>query len=248
MYGRFLPARNTALKTRLAFIAGLLATSLCAGALAQNYKPFPGEVVNQRTRTIQERVEAIYAAGDYRRALLIYEKDLAPLGDKYAQYMVGYMHLNGEGIDSDRATALAWFRLAAERGEPLLQRIRDEVVQQMTPSEVAVSDQIYLELWREIGDHALIMDLIHEDMDILRSQTGTRIPSGSTASSAVIFRPSGETVGPNFYRDVRTRLEARIAYLDARVEISDDVVADELQHMTSQEAEVKEELSAMDNR
>jgi hypothetical protein len=236
------------LKTRLALTAGLLATFLCAIAQAQNYKPFPGETVNQRTRTIQERVEAIYAAGDYRRALLIYEKDLAPLGDKYAQYMVGYMHLHGEGVDSDRATALAWFRLAAERGEPLLERIRDEVIQQMTPVEISASDYIYLELWKEIGDHALIMDLIREDMEILRSQTGTRIPGGSNASSAVIFRPSGETVGPNFYRDVRTRLEARISYLDARVEISDDVVAEELERIKTQEAEVKEELSAMEDR
>lgn len=221
---------------------------LCAAALAQNYKPFPGEPVNQRTRTIQERVEAIYAAGDYERALLIYEKDLAPLGDKYAQYMVGYMHLHGQGVDPDRATALAWFRLAAERGEPLLERVRDEVLGQMSPVEVSASDYTYLQLWKSIGDHALIMDLIKEDMDILRAQTGTRIPGGTTTGSAVIFRPSGETVGPNFYRDVRTRLEARIAYLDARVEISDDVVADELERIKLQEAEVKEELSAMENR
>ena len=226
----------------------MLASFLCVSVQAQNYKPFPGESVNQRTRTIQDRVEAIYAAGDHERALLIYEKDLAPLGDKYAQYMVGYMHLHGEGTDQDRATALAWFRLAAERGEPLLLRIRDEVIQQMSPVEVSASDYIYLELWKEIGDHALIMDLIREDMEILRAQTGTRIPGGTGTGSAVIFRPSGEPVGPNFYRDVRTRLDARIAYLDARVEISDDIIAEELERIKIQEAEVKEELSALENR
>lgn len=236
------------LKIRLAFISGLLATLLCTTAIAQNYRPFPGEPVDQRTRNLMERVEAIYAAGDHERALLIYEKDLAPLGDKYAQYMVGFMHLNGEGVQKDRAKALAWFRLAAERGEPLLERIRDEVLQQMSAIEVSASDDIYLDLWKNIGDHALIMDLIREDMNILRAQTGTRIPGGGNTSSTVIFRPSGETVGPNFYRNVRARLDARIAYLDARVEISDELVAEELERIKIQGAEVKEELSAMGNR
>lgn len=236
------------LKIRLAPISGLLATLLCAAAMAQSYKPFPGESVDQRTRNIQERVETIYAAGNYDRALLIYEKDLSPLGDKYAQYMVGYMHLNGEGVDRDRVEALAWFRLAAERGEPLLERIRDEVIDGMSQIEVSASDYAYLELWKSIGDHALIMDLIRDDMNLLRAQTGTRIPTGGNTGSAVIFRPSGETVGPNFYRNVRTRLDARIAYLDARVEIRDDLVADELERIKIQEAEVKEELSVMGNR
>ena len=236
------------MKIRLAFISGLLATLLCTAAIAQNYKPFPGESVDQRTRNMQERVEAIYAAGNFDRALLIYEKDLAPLGDKYAQYMVGYMHLHGEGVDQDRSKALAWFRLAAERGEPLLERIRDEVLQQMSAIEIAASDYTYLELWKSIGDHALIMDLIREDMNILRAQTGTRIPGGGNTNSSVIFRPSGETIGPNFYRNVRARLDARIAYLDARVEISDDLIAEELERIKIQEAEVKDELSAMGNR
>ncbi|MGI9261687.1 MAG: SEL1-like repeat protein [Woeseiaceae bacterium] len=236
------------MKIRLALISGLLAGVLCTTVIAQTYRPFPGETVDQRTRYMQERVEAIYAAGNHDRALLIYENDLAPIGDKYAQYMVGYMHLQGEGVQRDRAEALAWFRLAAERGEPLLTRIRDEVLQQMSAVEISASDNIYLELWKSIGDHALIMELIREDMNILRAQTGTRIPGGGTTGSTVILRPSGEIIGPNFYRNVRARLDARIAYLDARVEISDELVADELERIRIQEIEVKEELSAMGNR
>ena len=71
--------------------------------------------MNKRTLSTQERVEKMYEAGEYNRALLIYEKDLAPLGDKYAQYMVGYMHLNAKGIPQDKVTALAWYRSAASR-------------------------------------------------------------------------------------------------------------------------------------
>ncbi len=91
------------------------------------------------------------------------------------------------------------------------------------------------------------MELIREDMEILRAQTGTRIPGGTSTSPVVIYRPSGETIGPNFYGDVRTRLAARLDYLDARVEISDDVVAEEFRRIKVEEAEVKDELSAMEN-
>jgi len=84
-------------------------------------------------------------------------------------------------------------------------------------------------------------------MRTLKAQTGSRIPGASANGPAVIFKPSGETVGPNFYRDIRTRLEVRIAYLDARVEINDIVVADELEKIRSAEAAVKNELASIDN-
>ena len=162
--------------------------------------------------------------------------------------MVGYMHLNAEGIPEDNAEALAWFRLAAERGEPLLSRVRDELLSKMTPEEVSASDAIFLDLWKSMGDRALLMELIRRDMRTLRAQTGTRIPGAASSSSAVIYKPSGEVAGPNFYRDIRNRLTVRIQYLDTRVEISDDVLADELREIRSQEEAVKQELSAMENR
>ena len=236
------------LKIRLALISGLLVSLLCAHAYSQSYKPFPGDTVDQRTRSMQERVEAVYAAGDYERALLIYEKELAPIGDKYAQYMVGYMHLNAEGTPQDKADALAWFRLAAERGEPLLSQVRDELLLEMTPDEVAVSDGIFLELWKSMGDRALLMELIRRDMRTLRAQTGTRIPGSASSGSTVIYKLSGEVVGPSFYRDIKNRLAVRIQYLDARVEISDDILVDEIQKIRSQEEAVKQELSVMENR
>lgn len=165
----------------------MLASLLWITAIAQNYRPFPGETVDQRTRNMQERVEAIYAAADLQRALLIYEKDLAPLGDKYAQYMVGYMHLYGEGVNPGPGEVLAWFRLAAEWGEPLLEHIRDEVRQQLSADEVLASNEVYLALWKSIGDHALIMELIQEDMNVLLAQTGTGFPGAGNTSSSFAY-------------------------------------------------------------
>lgn len=243
-----LPSRDLRiLKTRLAFISGLLAGLLCVSAHAQGYRSFPGEPIDQRTRSIQERVEAVYAAGDYKRALLIYEKELAPIGDKYAQYMVGYMHLNAEGVPQDRVEALAWYRLAAERGEPLIEQTRDELIKSMTAAEIAASDATFRELWRTIGDRALVMELIEQDLRTLRAQTGTRIPGSSATGPAEIYRPSGEPLGPNFYNDIRQRLEARMAYLDTKVEIKDLAIdAEELQKIRDQEAEAKAALASIE--
>lgn len=235
------------LKIRLALITGLLAGLVCAHAGAQDYKPFPGVVVDQRTKSIQERVEAIYTAGDFERALLIYEKELSPIGDKYAQYMVGYMHLHAEGTEQNNAEALAWFRLAAERGTPLLEQVRDEMTERATAADIARSDEIFLELWKSMGDRVLLLGLIQRDMDRLREQTGTRIPGAPRTNPTMIIRPTGETVGPTYYDDIRARLRARIEYLDGRVEISDNVIADEIERVRESEQKVRDAFSVMEN-
>jgi len=41
---------------------------------------------------------------------------LAEQGDTFAQFNLGLMYDNGEGVPQDYAEALKWFRLAAERG------------------------------------------------------------------------------------------------------------------------------------
>lgn len=235
------------MKTRLALLSGLLASLLCALAHAQTFTPFPGEEIDNRTRSIQERVDAIWDSGDYERALLIYEKELAPVGDKYAQYMVGFMYLNGNGVAEDKMRALAWYRLAAERGDPLLLQTRDELAVQMTPAEIETSNEIFVGLWQQMSDRVLLMQLIRRDMQILKAQTGTHIQGARVTGPTIIYRPRGGPVGPNFYRDVRTRLEARLNYLDARVEISDIVVAEELEQIRIESAELKEELAAIED-
>jgi len=229
-------------------ISGLLGVFTCVCAYPQSFKPFPGDPLDERTRYTQEQVENVYVSGDYERALLIYEKELAPIGDKYAQYMVGYMHLNAQGTEQNRAEALAWFRLAAERGEPLLGQIRDEVTAMLTPAERSTAEAVFLDLWKEMGDRALLVELIERDMRTLRGQTGTRIPGGSISSPAIVMKPSGETAGPDFYRDARMRLKARIDYLDARVEIDDDALAEQLENFRGQEEAIKDELAAIENR
>lgn len=59
---------------------------------------YGGEDFASHTVRIQAKAESLYLQGHWERAQFIYEHELAPIGDKYAQYMVGYMYLNGQGV------------------------------------------------------------------------------------------------------------------------------------------------------
>ena len=87
----------------------LLAFFLCAGlAQAQFVAPFPGVPPNKSSLKAQEKSDQLYKKGNFDRALVIYRDDLAPSGDKFAQYMVGYMYLAGQAVDQDPIRATAW--------------------------------------------------------------------------------------------------------------------------------------------
>jgi len=232
-------------KPRLAIKAGVLAVLLCAVASAQTVKYFPGNAPDQRVQRTQERVEELYMAGNFERALLIYEKDLAPLGDKYAQYMVGYMYLNGQGVEVDKSAALAWYRIASERGEPVLVRARNDLTSAMNDGEIAQANRAYVGLWKSIGDTSLIMNLIRQDMNTLKQRTGSRIAASQGSGPAIVYKPTGQMAGPNFYRDIRLRLEARLTYIDAKVEISDVALQSEYDEIQSLENQVRQELAAL---
>ena len=87
-------------------------------ALAQKTSELSADLPESGTIAIQQKVDRLYDAGFFERAYFIYRNELVPIGDKYAQYMVGFMYLAGLGIEQDSVAALAWYRLAAERGSP----------------------------------------------------------------------------------------------------------------------------------
>ena len=207
---------------------------------------FPGESADQRTLKTQEQVDELYASGDFKRALFIYEKELAPRGDKYAQYMVGFMQLNGQGVPPDPARSLAWYRLAAERGNEVLQGARDELAASMTPDEIEASNRIFLQLLQEIGDTKLIMTLIQKDMNTLKGRTGTHIPGSRVSSPMQIIMPSGMPVDPNYYSNIRRRLEVRLGYLETTVEISDIELESDNDELRQFEEQIKSELAAIE--
>jgi TPR repeat protein len=138
---------------------------------------FPTGDLDSRTARIQAKVETLYERGDYKRAHFIYSNELARQGDKYAQYMTGYMYLMGQGVEEDPVRASAWYRLAAERRAPEFIAARDQVLQSLNDEQRARSDEIYVELRKEYSDLVIIMGLLVEDLRTLKTATAGSRPS-----------------------------------------------------------------------
>ena len=101
---------------RLTIFLALLACLQPFVAAAQDPGSFPSVPITSKTLQVQQQAEEVFERTDYKRAFFIYRNELAPIGDKYGQYMVGYMYLTGKGVEEDIVAASAWYRLAAERG------------------------------------------------------------------------------------------------------------------------------------
>ena len=57
-----------------------------------------------------------YASGDFATALQSFAP-LAQSGDIRAQFMMGRIYSEGEGVAKDDAAGAKWYRVAAERGD-----------------------------------------------------------------------------------------------------------------------------------
>lgn len=79
--------------------AFLLCTAVAAPAIAQDF----------------DKGLAAARVGDYETALLEW-RPLAAQGDADAQYNLGVMYDNGQGVIQDYAEAVNWYRLAAKQG------------------------------------------------------------------------------------------------------------------------------------
>jgi uncharacterized protein len=73
-------------------------------------------VASMAADTLEEAVAA-YRKADYTTALRIY-RSMADQGLAVAQFNVGLMYDNGQGISKDEVQAMKWYRLAADQGRP----------------------------------------------------------------------------------------------------------------------------------
>lgn len=170
--------------------------------------------VDAKTVRVQKQAEEVYERTDYERAFFIYLHELAPIGDKYGQYMVGFMYLTGKGVEEDRIAASAWYRLAAERGTKEFVRVRDQVLSSLDDAERAESNRLFIELRREYGDLALLVSAIREDYEKLKSLTGSRLAAGSGPMVVVEMGGNGSTTsGSEYHGRIQRRLRARLEYI-----------------------------------
>ena len=72
---------------------------------------------------------------DYETALQLLEP-LADQGLAVAQYNLGVMYRDGQGVPRDFAAAYMWFTLAAAQGDEEAQKNRDSLVKRMTHGQI----------------------------------------------------------------------------------------------------------------
>ncbi|MEO0616290.1 MAG: SEL1-like repeat protein [Pseudomonadota bacterium] len=193
---------------------------LCSGACAGDWevqKEFPG-VDNDRTisRSI-ERAERAYKDRNFKQARWLYETRLSPVGDKFAQYMIGYMYANGEGTQQNPELAAAWFLLAAERGNPDLLAISNEALEALTPEARGRARAKAEALRAEHGDQQLLRRLLREDKDSMRVQTGSRSErcnQNSVVRMSSVDQTQESISVEGYCRFIRSRIEKRQTYLD----------------------------------
>ena len=169
---------------------------------------------DSRTLKVQSKVDDLYERGEFKRAYFIYRNELVPIGDKYAQYMVGYMHLTGMGAKQDNVTAAAWYTLAAERGTPEFVAVRDQLMHDLTAEDKERSLAHYRELRREFGDLALLLATIRRDLTNLEARTGSRLPSDSGSLAVVEASSSSRShSGADYYGRIRQQVRTRLQML-----------------------------------
>ena len=168
---------------------------------------------DSRTLATQRKVDDLFVAGEYERAFFIYRNELAPIGDKYAQYMVGYLYHTGQGVPENHVAASAWYQLAAERGTREFAEVRDQLTRNLSREQIRDSDELYSELRVEFSDLAILMAAIKRDHTKLGSRTGSRVNSDASPVSVIDARSGRTLSSSNYHGSIREQLKDSLVRL-----------------------------------
>ena len=76
----------------------------------------------------------------------------AQQGQAKAQFNLGLMYMSGRGVPQDDVQAYAWFNIAAAQGtQPNAVVFRNEISEEMTPSQREAGQKLSKELWEKYG-------------------------------------------------------------------------------------------------
>ena len=210
---------------------------------------YDGANFTSHTVRIQAKAESLYLEGHWQRARFIFEHELAPIGDKYAQYMVGYMYLNGQGVPRNPVMASAWYRVAAERGIPEFAAVRDQLLDSLSPDELAQSDARYVELRKEYSDLVVTLNLVSKERRLRRAETtGSRLGGGASPVTVIMPRNGMAMTREEFLSRGDEKIEVWLNYITRELGI-DSVRA----NLTDKEfddlaAKIDEYLEIIDDR
>ncbi len=115
---------------------------------------------------------------DFTHAIAMYEIS-ASWAYKPAQYNLGVLYLNGHGSEVDLPRAMAWFALAAERGETQYVYAKQLLYAHLTPAQFEQANEIWRELLPRYGDATALVRAKARWREVLMSATGSRVGSAA---------------------------------------------------------------------
>jgi hypothetical protein len=222
---------------------------LSATASAQ-WSEIPSGNPDSRTVRIQSKAEDLYQEGNWERAYFIYVNELAPMGDKYAQYMAGYMCQWGHGVQKDPVMASAWFRIAAERDSPEFVAVRDEMLESLSPDNQERSDVEYARLRQKYSDVVVVMNLLTEEFEDLEDGgTGSRL-SRRSGSVTIVDPRSGTGMSKDaLVQRLLERMQPRLDFLTDKLQIARIDAGDlDRETLDALGLQVNDYLSVVDDR
>lgn len=196
---------------RIGITAVLLSASTVV--LAQKSSELSADLPDSRTVAVQAKVDELFEAGEFKRAFFIFQNELAPIGDKYAQYMVGYMLLNGLGVPRDPASASAWYRLAAERGTPEFVAVSDSLLHKLGDKELHESNAEYFRLRTKYSDVAVLLTSIRRNLKEFEGKTGSLFGAGNSPMTVIETGVGRVRSGDDYYGFIYDQLEERLSLL-----------------------------------
>ena len=189
-------------------LTSLLALAPVTAAQAQ------GKGFDTSTLRLQTKAEELYRNGHWERAHFIYVNELAAIGDKYSQYMAGYMCLHGKGVPRDKVKASAWYRLAAERGGADFVAVRDQVLESLSEEDRLASDAVFVELRMRYSDLVLMLDDLGRVREALNAApTGSRLPGGSSPVTVVDPQTGRAIARGEYVRRLEKNMQAQLDYI-----------------------------------
>lgn len=217
--------------------AGLIVISFTTCANAQSMgQAFPGVPDTRFVADLKRDADRAYDRGDYDRAYRILSKSLSWRGDKYAQYLLGVMHLNGQGVPRDPALGVAWLRLATERNNARLVAAYKDAAATLDDAQLARSDLLFEELKDEYGDRIVLARLVRKDMRELNRSTGSRLGATDFLPLSIVGLDGRRVPGSEFYGSIRQRMNTRLGYLNGVVELGEfELVEDDDEKQADQE-------------
>ncbi|MFO7763160.1 MAG: hypothetical protein R6V61_05460 [Wenzhouxiangellaceae bacterium] len=189
------------MKKTISVIGILFATAFQIGIVEAQVVNVNNYAQNAPGTQFLERGNMFFRQGDYDAALGNFRL-AAHWADKLAQFNLGMMYVNGDGVERDPLRGWAWIQLSAERGYPKNAAVAADIWNQFTEEHRKVAKEILEnELKPRYGDEVAIPRTTNDMKRTLARDLSGGSRVGVNRAVYVTGRDGTFISGDQFFRD-----------------------------------------------